>query len=82
MNKTTSIALDAKQQGIVTISALTAIGDIPNLKQALNAGLDAELTVNEIKEVLVQLACLSVEWASRMKPSRWGWQSIIWQLGR
>ena len=52
---TTPQALDAFQQNIVLISSLTAIGDIPNLKQALNAGLDAGLTVNEIKEVLVQL---------------------------
>jgi alkylhydroperoxidase/carboxymuconolactone decarboxylase family protein YurZ len=47
--------LDAKQQRIVTISALTTTGDIPSLKQALNAGLEAGLTINEIKEVLVQL---------------------------
>jgi 4-carboxymuconolactone decarboxylase len=47
--------LDAKQQSIITISALTTTGDIPKLKQALNAGLEAGLTVNEIKEVLVQL---------------------------
>ncbi len=47
--------LDVKQQRIVSISALTTTGDIPKLKQALNAGLDAGLTINEIKEVLVQL---------------------------
>ncbi|GAB3551101.1 carboxymuconolactone decarboxylase family protein [Spirosoma fluminis] len=47
--------LDDQQQCIVTISALTAIGDIAGLKQALNAGLDAGLTINEIKEVLVHL---------------------------
>ena len=47
--------LDAKQQSIVTISALTTTGDIPKLKQTLNAGLEAGLTINEIKEVLVQL---------------------------
>ncbi|QHW00420.1 carboxymuconolactone decarboxylase family protein [Spirosoma endbachense] len=47
--------LDVKQQSIVTISALTTTGDIPKLKQALNAGLEAGLTINEIKEVLVQL---------------------------
>lgn len=48
-------SLDAKQQSIVTISALTTMGDIPKLKQALNAGLDVGLTINEIKEELVQL---------------------------
>lgn len=48
-------SLDVKQQRIVTISALTTTGDIPKLKLVLNAGLDAGLTINEIKEVLVQL---------------------------
>src|SRR5205085_5789600 len=48
-------ALDARQQGIVTTSALTAKGDLENLRTALNRGLDAGLTVNETKEVLVQL---------------------------
>jgi 4-carboxymuconolactone decarboxylase len=50
-----SESLDAKQQCIVTISALTTTGDILKLKQALNAGLETGLTINEIKEVLVQL---------------------------
>jgi 4-carboxymuconolactone decarboxylase len=48
-------SLDVRQQSIVTISALTATGDLENLRKALNAGLDAGLTVNEIKEVLVQM---------------------------
>jgi alkylhydroperoxidase/carboxymuconolactone decarboxylase family protein YurZ len=48
-------ALTAKQQSIVTIAALTAKGDLPNLKPALNSGLDAGLTINQIKEVLVHL---------------------------
>jgi len=47
--------LDSKQQSIVTISAFTAIGDLAQLQKALNNGLDAGLTVNEIKEVIVQL---------------------------
>lgn len=47
--------LTAKQQSIVTISAFTAKGDLEQLRNALNGGLDAGLTVNEIKEVLVQL---------------------------
>lgn len=47
--------LNAKQQGIVTIAAFTANGDLERLKTALNEGLDAGLTVNEIKEVLVQM---------------------------
>ncbi len=48
-------ALNAREQSIVTISALTATGDLENLRNALNAGLDSGLTVNEIKDVLVQL---------------------------
>ena len=48
-------ALNAHQQGMAGVAALTATGDIPQLKIALNAGLDAGLTVNEIKEALVQL---------------------------
>ena len=47
--------LDKKQQTIVSISALTAVGDIEKLKAELNMGLDSGLTINEIKEVLVQL---------------------------
>jgi alkylhydroperoxidase/carboxymuconolactone decarboxylase family protein YurZ len=47
--------LSAKQQSIVTIAAFTANGDMEKLKTALNEGLDAGLTVNEIKEILVQM---------------------------
>lgn len=47
--------LNVKQQGIVTIAAFTAKGDLQRLKTALNEGLDAGLTINEIKEVLVQM---------------------------
>ncbi|MDO7874254.1 carboxymuconolactone decarboxylase family protein [Hymenobacter sp. ASUV-10] len=47
--------LTPRQQSIVTIAALTAKGDLPHLQQALATGLDAGLTVNEAKEVLVQL---------------------------
>ena len=48
-------ALSPKQQSIVTISAFTAKGDLEQLKTALDEGLNAGLTVNEIKEILVQL---------------------------
>ena len=51
----TNSPLNVKQQSIVTISAFTAKGDILQLQKALSDGLDAGLTVNEIKEVLVQL---------------------------
>jgi 4-carboxymuconolactone decarboxylase len=48
-------ALSQKHQRIIPIAAFTADGDINRLKPALNKGLDAGLTVNEIKEVLVHL---------------------------
>lgn len=48
-------ALNVKQENIVAIAAFTARGDLSKLKTALNEGLDAGLTVNEIKEVLVQM---------------------------
>jgi 4-carboxymuconolactone decarboxylase len=48
-------ALNQKQQSIIQIAAFTADGDIDRLKPALNQGLEAGLTINEIKEVLVHL---------------------------
>jgi 4-carboxymuconolactone decarboxylase len=48
-------ALNALQEKIVTIAAFTAESDLPRLKKALNEGLDAGLTVNKIKEILVQM---------------------------
>jgi alkylhydroperoxidase/carboxymuconolactone decarboxylase family protein YurZ len=47
--------LDTRQQAIITIAAFTTSGDIERLKPALNEGLDAGMTVNEVKEVLVQM---------------------------
>ena len=47
--------LSNKQAAIVTIAAFTASGDLPKLTDALNEGLDAGLTINEIKEILVQM---------------------------
>lgn len=52
---TTSPTLSSRQQDIVTIAAFTANGDLIKLKTALNQGLDGGLTVNEIKEILVQM---------------------------
>ena len=52
---TASEILSARQQAIVPIAALAAAGDIARLGAALNQGLDAGLTVSEVKEVLVQL---------------------------
>lgn len=48
-------ALSDRQQAILPIGAFTAIGDMPRLRVALNRGLDSGLTVNETKEMLVQL---------------------------
>jgi len=48
-------ALNAKQQSIIPIAAFTANGDMEKLGTALNEGLNAGLTTNEIKEILVQL---------------------------
>lgn len=48
-------ALDEKSRAIIAISAYTAQGDMEKLDASLVRGLDAGLTVNEIKEVLVQL---------------------------
>lgn len=47
--------LNTHQQAIIPIAALTACGDMAQLTTALHEGLDAGLTVNEIKEVLIQL---------------------------
>lgn len=47
--------LTPKQQQIALIAALTAIGDLTNLASALHEGLTAALTINEIKEILVQM---------------------------
>lgn len=45
--------LSIRQQHIVTIVSYTGRGDLVHLKTALGEGLDAGLTVNEIKEILV-----------------------------
>jgi 4-carboxymuconolactone decarboxylase len=48
-------ALTDKQKSIIAIAAFTAKGDLQSLKPALDRGLDAGLTINEIKEVIVHL---------------------------
>ena len=50
MNET----LTDKQRNIVMIASYTAKSDLENLEIALNIGLDKGLTINEIKEILVQ----------------------------
>jgi len=53
--KTTENLLGRKEQSIVSISSLTAKGDLDRLKTALGTGLESGLTVSEIREVLVHL---------------------------
>jgi 4-carboxymuconolactone decarboxylase len=48
-------ALRTNQQSIIPIAAFTANGDLDKLKTALEEGLAAGLTVNEIKEIMVHL---------------------------
>lgn len=47
--------LNTKQQHIATIAAATSRGDMETLTVALNNALDDGLTINEGKEILVQL---------------------------
>jgi alkylhydroperoxidase/carboxymuconolactone decarboxylase family protein YurZ len=47
--------LTAKQEKIATIASFTAVSDTVNLAKELHAGLDAGLTINEIKEIFIQL---------------------------
>lgn len=47
--------LNLRQYNLAAISALTATGNMESLKVQLGSGLDAGLTINEIKEALVQL---------------------------
>lgn len=54
-NTGTNGTLTPQQQSIVVISALTATGDLKHLEMQLNAGLDAGLSISEIKEILVQM---------------------------
>lgn len=53
--ETASQTLSMRQQAIVPIAAFGAAGDMTGLSTALNQGLDAGLTVNDVKEVLIQL---------------------------
>ena len=47
--------LSKRQQSIVPIAAFTTKGDLENLSVALNNGLDAGLSISEVKEVLTHL---------------------------
>lgn len=50
-----SETLSTKQRAVPLIAAAMAVSDMSGLSSALNLGLDAGLTVSEVKEVLVQL---------------------------
>jgi len=52
--QTMANALNADQQAIAEAAAYTALGNQTELKQALNNGLDNDVSVNELKEILVQ----------------------------
>ncbi len=52
---TITYTLTARQQAIPLIAASMAVGNMEKLNAALNHGLDAGLTINETKEILVQL---------------------------
>lgn len=51
--------LTPQQEKIVTISAFASIGKLDKLKPELTEGLEAGLTINEIKEILVHLYAYS-----------------------
>lgn len=53
--QTSSAALTVQETALVQIFAHTATGELPALDGALRAGLDAGLTVNQIKAALEQL---------------------------
>jgi alkylhydroperoxidase/carboxymuconolactone decarboxylase family protein YurZ len=47
--------LNSRQQALIPVAALAAEGHIAALVPALNVALDSGLTINELKETLVQL---------------------------
>ncbi|MRS20883.1 carboxymuconolactone decarboxylase [Enterobacteriaceae bacterium RIT692] len=57
MNQSSNLSetLSARQQAIPLMAAFMATSNMEKLDAALNQGLDAGLTVNEAKEILVQL---------------------------
>jgi len=51
----TENALNQKQQSLIGIAVYTSKGDLSKLKTELNLGLEAGLTINQIKEAIVHL---------------------------
>ena len=47
--------LSQKEKSIIAIASTTGMGHLSDLKMQLHEGLDAGLTINEIKEVMVHL---------------------------
>jgi 4-carboxymuconolactone decarboxylase len=54
-NPNENMTLSHREQSIIAIAAVTAKGDLSNLKIELNGGLEAGLTINQIKEAIVHL---------------------------
>lgn len=50
-----SQTLSSRQEAIVSIGAFAAAGDLDRLGTALEQGLDADLTVSDAREILVQV---------------------------
>jgi 4-carboxymuconolactone decarboxylase len=50
-----NLLLSDKEKSIIAIASVTAKGDLVTLKTCLNNGLNAGLTINQIKEALVHL---------------------------
>lgn len=50
-----STTLSAQQQAIIPIAAFAAAGNMPKLNSSLNQGLNVGLTINDVKEILIQL---------------------------
>ncbi len=55
MAETKASSLSLKQQAIAQAASYSARGDMEGLKQALISGLDAGVSINEFKEILVQV---------------------------
>lgn len=52
---TASETLSARRQAIAPIAAFAAAGDMERLITALNQGLDAGMSISDVREILVQL---------------------------
>jgi len=76
MSATNREMIDARQQTIVPIGAFASAGNMANLNTALNAGLDAVLTVNEVREILVQ----PYAYGEPLKPERVWWTDEVHEV--